>query len=62
MSLAKVPELDFSQLVAAEDEVLKVFARSDIFTPDNLRSTYPTVRDAVKANNWPYLDDVLGKV
>jgi hypothetical protein len=57
-----VPALDFSQLIAAEQEVLKVFKREDVFTPNDLRGAYPTVLDAVRANNWPLIDDALGKV
>jgi hypothetical protein len=33
-----------------------------VFTPDDLRGNFPTLREAVLAGNWPMLKDARGKV
>lgn len=43
-------------------EILSVFEPSQIITPDSVRGTAPSLREAVTVNGWPLLDDVRGKV
>jgi hypothetical protein len=48
--------------VELEKEILSVFPRRDIITPDDVRGTAPTLGAAVRAHGWPTLDKVRGKV
>ena len=43
-------------------EILQVFPKDQIITPDAVRGTHATLEDAVKANDWPTLGDSRGKV
>lgn len=45
-----------------ENEILDVFERSQIITPDDVRGSYSTLNEAVLANNWPSIDESRGKV
>ncbi|KAL3158498.1 hypothetical protein ABBQ38_010730 [Trebouxia sp. C0009 RCD-2024] len=62
-----VPEYDaamtFEQI---EAEVLKMFNRSDIVTPDEVRGNYSTLAEAVLTDSsgpgWPALDTLWGRV
>ncbi len=47
---------------ALEAEILSVFSRAQIVTPDQVRGAHATLPDAVKANGWPTLHDARGKV
>lgn len=50
---------DFDTLDA---EILSVFPKSEIITPDVVRGKYKTLGAAVRAGNWPTLADSRGKV
>ncbi|MFC4763440.1 phosphatidylinositol-specific phospholipase C1-like protein [Dyella koreensis] len=47
---------------ALDAEVLSVFRRGELVTPDDVRGHYPTLRDAVLAGQWPALGEARGKV
>jgi Phosphoinositide phospholipase C, Ca2+-dependent len=48
--------------LALEREILSVFTRAQIITPDEVRGTAPTLGEAVRAHGWPALGTVRGKV
>lgn len=43
-------------------EILAVWPRQRVLTPDDLRGSHPTVRDAVQAQGWPTLEQTRGKI
>jgi calcium-dependent phosphoinositide phospholipase C len=43
-------------------EVRRVFASSQMIVPDDVQGAYPTLRDAVHANQWPTLERARGRV
>lgn len=45
-----------------ESEILSVFPRDHLITPDDVRGGAPTLEDAVLARGWPTLGDARGKV
>lgn len=49
-------------LTSLENEILSVFPRDEIITPDEVRGSYSTLNEAVINNNWPTIDAVRGKV
>jgi hypothetical protein len=48
--------------VTLEREILSVFDRDQIITPDDVRGTAPTLGEAVRTHGWPTLGAVRGKV
>jgi hypothetical protein len=48
--------------VALEHEILSVFNRSQIITPDDVRGNFATLGEAVRTRGWPTLGSVRGKV
>ncbi len=59
-----VPALKFD--TAAFDrldaEIRSVFKPAQLITPDEVQGKYPTLREAVHANNWPSLGRARGRV
>ena len=49
-------------LLSIETEILSVFDRSLIITPDDVRGTYNSLNEAVLNHNWPNIDESRGKV
>ncbi len=49
-------------LDGVDAEIDSVFARGEIFTPDDLRGAFSTLPQAIKERGWPTLDAVRGKV
>ena len=47
---------------ALEAEILSVFAKDEIITPDDVRGAHTTLPDAIKDDGWPTLHDARGKV
>lgn len=45
-----------------DKEILSVFSRDEIITPDDVRGKYATLNEAVRAGNWPTLAEARGKV
>jgi Phosphoinositide phospholipase C, Ca2+-dependent len=53
---------DAKALDGVDAEIRATFAPSQIFTPDDLRGTSPTLPAAIRDRGWPALDAVRGKV
>ena len=53
---------NMAALNSLESEILSVFNKSDIITPDNVRGNYSTLNEAVLNHNWPTIDESRGKV
>ena len=45
-----------------EDQILSVFSKDDILTPDNVRGKHFTLKKAIETNGWPAINAVRGKV
>ncbi|WP_223552325.1 phosphatidylinositol-specific phospholipase C1-like protein [Aestuariivivens sp. NBU2969] len=45
-----------------EREILSELPRSKLITPDDVRGDFYTLEEAIKANNWPELEDARGKI
>ena len=45
-----------------EKEILTIFPKQRILTPDDVRGDYKTLDEAVTSTNWPLIDDVRGKL
>lgn len=45
-----------------DQEVLSVFDKTQLITPDDIRGNFPTLREAVISNGWPSLAVSKGKV
>jgi Phosphoinositide phospholipase C, Ca2+-dependent len=57
------PELFTSVTFDALDaEIRSVFPSKEMITPDDVRGGYPTLEEAVLAENWPTLKSARGKV
>jgi hypothetical protein len=50
------------RMLALEQEILSVFPRNRILTPDNVRKSGKTLEQSVKTDGWPTVDSVRGKV
>ncbi len=53
---------DQAQLANLEKEILSVFPRESILTPDDVRGRAATLPDALRQTGWPLLDAVRGRV
>lgn len=51
-----------AEVDAVDAEILSVFQRSEILTPDDVRGTASTLPEAIHGRGWPTLDSVRGKV
>jgi hypothetical protein len=51
-----------AELDAVDFEILSVFDRSEILTPDRVRGRFPTLPEAIRAQGWPAIDAVRGCV
>lgn len=45
-----------------EADVLSVFPRERVITPDEVRGDYPTLREAIMSDGWPVLADTRGRI
>ena len=52
---------DAKAMDSIDKEVLSVFSKSQIITPDEVRGRHPTVRDGVLAGGWPKLKSARGR-
>lgn len=59
-----IEALEFTEEAYAdlEEEILSVFEENRIITPDKLRGSYSSLRQAVLAQGWPSLEESRGKV
>ena len=53
---------DQAQLANLEKEILSVFPRKSILTPDDVRGRAATLPEALQHSGWPGLDSVRGRV
>jgi hypothetical protein len=53
---------DEARFVALEKEILSVFPRELLITPDDVKGTAPSLRDAVTKTGWPTLGAARGRV
>ena len=60
--LTKPIPFDQKLVDAIDEEILSVFDRSEILTPDDVRGTFKTLPEAIQAKGWPTLDSARGKV
>lgn len=47
---------------ALDNEILSIFPKERIVTPDDVRGDFETLDEAVKLMNWPEIDKVRGKL
>ena len=50
------------ELETVDAEILSVFARTEILTPDRVRGRFATLPEAIRAQGWPALSEVRGLV
>ncbi len=58
----KVLPFDDRELANLEREILSVFPREAILTPDDVRGGYKTMPEALRKRGWPLLDAARGRV
>ena len=51
-----------TELDSVDTEILSVFPRSQIVTPDRIRGSSATLPEAIRTRGWPELDAVRGRV
>jgi hypothetical protein len=51
-----------AELDGVDAEILSVFRRDEILTPDRVRGTYSSLPEAITKRGWPELDSVRGLV
>mmetsp|Transcript_16340 Transcript_16340/g.35329 ORF Transcript_16340/g.35329 Transcript_16340/m.35329 type:complete len:460 (+) Transcript_16340:1553-2932(+) len=61
-SLASTVPPNKEQVLQLERDVLQVFNRSDIFTPDAMRGRYSSIRQRIRQQGFPNLSSLQGKV
>ncbi len=59
---AKPVVFDRAQIEAVETEILAVFEKASLITPDQVRGESGTLREAVLKNGWPTIAEARGKV
>jgi hypothetical protein len=52
---------DTAAFNALDAEILSVFSKDELVTPDSVQGTFPTLREAVLQNGWPTLGQARGK-
>jgi hypothetical protein len=55
-------KFDAAAFDALDAEIRSVFRPDELITPDAVQGSYPTLREAVAAHNWPKLGGARGKV
>lgn len=55
-------EIDAAMFELFEQEILNVFAREQIISPDDVRGNASSLGEAVRERGWPLLEESLGKV
>lgn len=56
------PEFDAQTWQRLQAEILSVFAREQIFTPDDLKGDHASVNAAVREDGWPPADALAGRI
>ncbi len=64
LSFAQAIPYDASAMAAFDEEIKSVFGADleQVFTPDELRGNFPSLRAATLAGNWPTLKAMRGKI
>jgi hypothetical protein len=62
LGLVQPVPIDEAAMAAVDAEILEVFDRSHILTPDDVRGRRATLRQAVQQDGWPSLGATRGKV
>ena len=50
------------EIEEVETEILSVFKKTEILTPDRVRGRFATLPEAIRAQGWPALDQIRGLV
>ena len=50
------------EINSVDAEILSVFQKSEILTPDRVRGTFASLPESIKSHGWPALEDVRGSV
>ncbi len=53
---------DRQAIDTVDTEILSVFAKTEIITPDRIRGRFSTLPEAIRAQGWPVLNEVRGLV
>ncbi|GIV34411.1 MAG: hypothetical protein KatS3mg031_1946 [Chitinophagales bacterium] len=64
LNVAEVLPFDVNAMNAIDEEIREVFGAEleKVITPDDVRDTFPTLRDAITKRGWPTLAESRGKV
>lgn len=49
-------------LQTLENEILDIFSKNELITPDDIRGNYNTLNEAVLSHNWPTIAESRGKI
>ena len=59
---ASVAPFDAAAFDALDAEISSVFSMDDLITPDQVRGSHASLRDAVLAGSWPMLREARGRI
>jgi hypothetical protein len=59
---ARPAPFDRAEIEGVDREILSVFSRQEILTPDRVRGRHATLLEAIRHDGWPALDAVRGLV
>lgn len=59
---AEVLPFDREAFDALDREIIDILGKDKLITPDQVRGTYSTLREAVLAKNWPTVEESRGKM
>jgi hypothetical protein len=62
VEIPRPPQFDRKALELLEGEILSVFPREEIITPEQVRGACATLAEAIRKRGWPTLDSVRGRV
>lgn len=62
LGFVKSEKWDEENIAAIENEILQVFPKNKIITPDDVRGSRATLREAVIEDGWPTIGESRGKV
>lgn len=62
LGFVKAEPWDEGNVAAIEKEILQVFSKDEIITPDDVRNGHTTLREGVLSSGWPTVGNSRGKV
>jgi hypothetical protein len=63
LGFKKAMKMDSTALQALDQEIMDVFVNTNcLYSPANLKGSYPTVKDRLSVLGWPTLNETCGKV